>query len=506
MIDKQPRLALPVVALSVISDLAKGFNDGQAMRASVLAVRIAHLMQLPEDQVAASYWIALLRFVGCTATASELADELEDEIALSVTFATVDTHDLRAVLAASARLYNGRPDKIAKLMVRAPVLIKRHEVTSCEVSRLFADGLGLPPQVVDGLAASFERFDGHGNPGVLGGDELPLSTRIAQAAQIAELISHDASSDQFGNRLHQLAGTVLDPKIAEILAADPTLLDGLDAINATAVLAAEPSPHALITDESFDAAARAIGAVVDLKSPCLIGHSDRVAQCAAAAAAAAGLPAADVDLVRRAGWLHDIGRAAITSRIWDKPGPLTSAEWEQARMHPYFTRRVLGHVADWTGLADVAGAHHERLDGSGYPDGRHGSTSPAAAILAAADLYCTLTERRPHREPLEDSAARAQLNAAVRDGQLDADAVAAVLDPAQPKPRVRPIVPSPRSAPVELTVREREVLGLVAQGLTNRAMGSRLGVSAKTINTHLEHAFAKLGVSSRAAAVFALTR
>jgi HD-GYP domain-containing protein (c-di-GMP phosphodiesterase class II)/DNA-binding CsgD family transcriptional regulator len=417
----------------------------------------------------------------------------------------VDTRDLRSVLAASPRLYNGRPDKIAKLMVRAPVSIKRHEVTSCEVSRLFADGLGLPQQVVDGLSASFERFDGHGNPGVLGGEEIPLGTRIAQAAQIAELISHDASPDQFAGRLHQLAGKVLDPEIAELLAADPSLLDGLDAVDAVAVLAAEPAPHVLITEESFDAAARAIGAVVDLKSPCLIGHSDRVARCAAGAAAAAGLPPAEVDLVRRAGWLHDIGRAAITSRIWDKPGPLTAAEWEQARRHPYFTRRVLGQVADWTELAQIAGAHHERLDGSGYPDAQHGSPSTAAAILAAADLYCTLTERRPHREPLGEPQAHAQLDAAVRTGQLDADAVAAVLDPAQSL-RVRPGVPSAPFAAAELTAREREVLGLVARGLTNRAIGSRLGVSAKTVNTHLEHAFAKLGVSSRAAAVFALTR
>jgi hypothetical protein len=98
MINEQPRLALPVVALSVISDLAKGFNDGQAMRTSVLALRIARRMQLPDDQVAAAYWIALLRFVGCTATASELAEELEDEIALSATFATVDRLHRRLLL------------------------------------------------------------------------------------------------------------------------------------------------------------------------------------------------------------------------------------------------------------------------------------------------------------------------------------------------------------------------------------------------------------------------
>ena len=340
-------------------------------------------------------------------------------------------------------------------MVRAPVLIKRHEVTSCEVSRLFADGLGLPQQVVDGLSSSFERFDGHGNPGVLGGDQIPLCTRIAQAAQVAELVSHEASSDEFADRLRRLAGRVLDPEIAELLTADPGLLNELDAVDAAAVLAAEPAPHVLITDESFDAAARAIGAVVDLKSPCLIGHADRVAQCAARAAAAAGLPAAEVALVRRAGWLHDIGRAAITSRIWDKPGPLTAAEWERARMHPYFTRRVLGQVAGWTELAEVAGAHHERLDGSGYPDGRQGSQSAASAILAAADLYCTLTERRPHRDPLGEPQARAQLDAAVRNGQLDADAVAAVIDPAQHSVGVPPGVPTSRSASADLTARER---------------------------------------------------
>jgi HD-GYP domain-containing protein (c-di-GMP phosphodiesterase class II) len=263
------------------------------------------------------------------------------------------------------------------------------------------------------------------------------------------------------------------------------------------VLAIEPRPHTVIDDAQLDSAARSIGALVDAKSTFLAGHSNRVAQCAADAGTRAGLSLGEVGELRRAGWLHDVGRAAVSSRLWDKAAPLTAVEWEQMRTHPYFSRRILQQVPGWEHLAELVGAHHERLDGSGYPDGTRRHQTASAAILAAADAYCTLAEPRPHRPAVSDPARRDRMLDAVRQGRLDAQAVTAVLGDATDL--VRPVT---AGGDAVLTPRELDVLALVAQGLTNAAIGSRLGVSAKTVNTHLEHIFGKLGVSCRAAAVF----
>jgi HD-GYP domain-containing protein (c-di-GMP phosphodiesterase class II) len=198
---------------------------------------------------------------------------------------------------------------------------------------------------------------------------------------------------------------------------------------------------------------------------------------------------AEVRLVRRAGWLHDLGRVAVSSRVWDRPGPLSTAQWEQVRLHPYVTERVLARCPGLADVATVAGGHHERVDGSGYHRGAK-QLDRLTVILAAADVYQSLTERRPHR-PAVPPAERARI---LREQCLPGWAIDAVLATAGHPVRAR--------VPETLTVREREVLALVARGATNRAVAQRLGISAKTVNAHLEHVFTKLGVTTRGAAAF----
>ena len=96
----------------------------------------------------------------------------------------------------------------------------------------------------------------------------------------------------------------------------------------------------------------------------------------------------------------------MPNTIWDKPGPLTDAERERVRLHPYFTERMLARPEALARLGAIAAAHHERLDGSGYHRSLPGSAlSPSARILAAADVYHAMTEARPHREALPADAA-----------------------------------------------------------------------------------------------------
>jgi HD-GYP domain-containing protein (c-di-GMP phosphodiesterase class II) len=199
-------------------------------------------------------------------------------------------------------------------------------------------------------------------------------------------------------------------------------------------------------------------------------------------------------VLRRAAFVHDLGRVAIGARTWQKPGPLSADEWEQVRLHPYHTERVLSRSGFLAALAPVAGAHHERLDGSGYHRGCRGAELPLAArVLAAADAYHAMCEPRPHRERLSPDRAAEILGEEASSGRLDPDAVTAVIETAgQPVPRLE--------RPAGLTEREVEVVTMLARGLQTKQVARALGISVKTADRHVQNAYGKIGVSTRAAA------
>ena len=128
--------------------------------------------------------------------------------------------------------------------------------------------------------------------------------------------------------------------------------------------------------------------LVDMKSPYLAGHSRGVANLASAAARVGGMSEDDVTTLRRAGYLHDLGRLGVSNAIWDKTAPLSEAELERIRLHPYLTDRMLARSPRARAVREIASRHHERLDGSGYPRGLTAvSLTPSDRILAAADVY-----------------------------------------------------------------------------------------------------------------------
>ena len=154
----------------------------------------------------------------------------------------------------------------------------------------------------------------------------------------------------------------------------------------------------MVTGAELDRVLEAMADLVDLKSPYLAGHSRGVANLAAEAARLSGCSADEVTTLRRAGLVHDLGRLGVSNAIWDKPGPLTGAEFERVRMHPYLTDRMLARVTALARPREIAARHHERLDGSGYPRGlTAASLTPSDRLLAAADVYHAMTEPRPHR-------------------------------------------------------------------------------------------------------------
>ena len=204
----------------------------------------------------------------------------------------------------------------------------------------------------------------------------------------------------------------------------------------------------------------------------------------------------DVTELRRAALLHDVGRVGVSAGIWGKSTPLTEREWEQVRLHPYYTERVLARTPTLQRLAALASTHHERLDGTGYHRGVNAAVlSPAARILAAADAYQAMSEPRPHRASLSPETAADELRGGVRSGKLDGDAVHAVLAVAGHRvPLVR------RERPAGLSAREVEVLRLLARGLSNRGIADQLYVAPDTVKHHVQHIYDKTGRATRAGA------
>ena len=213
-----------------------------------------------------------------------------------------------------------------------------------------------------------------------------------------------------------------------------------------------------------------------------------------------GCGCAEAERVRIAGYLHDLGRVAVSSAVWDKPGPLTRNERDQIELHPYYTERVLARMPALADLGRLAGQHHERSDGSGYHRGLLGGSTPLPArVLAAADRYRCLVEPRPHRAAVSPDHAARSLREDVRAGRLDADAVGAVLEAAGHRAGVH------RPRPAGLTERQVEVIRLLAAGLSNKQIAARLVVSPRTAERHVQDVYEKIGLSSRAgAALYAM--
>jgi DNA-binding CsgD family transcriptional regulator len=273
----------------------------------------------------------------------------------------------------------------------------------------------------------------------------------------------------------------------------PALFERLAAVD-TGVVPDVPGGDEVLDDSRFDAVCAALADFVDIKSPYTLGHAAGVARLAAGAAQRLRLSDADQRLARRAGWVHDLGKVGVSAAVWCKPGPLNRPEQEQVRLHAYYTERILAAAPALAPLAELASLTHDRLDGNGYFRRPPPSAMPRVArVLAAADMYQALTETRPHRAALGAADAARLLRAEAQAGRLDAAACEAVLEASG---QHRPVPPRNGA----LTEREVEVLCSLAQGRSMKQIGRELAISPKTVDHHLQHIYAKVGVTTRAGA------
>jgi len=454
--DQPPAVTWPelMAATSLAADNAMALPLETGLATCLVSVGLGHSLGIDDDELKRTYHLSLLQHIGCTAAASEVAGIMGDEMLMREHATLLDFSDQREMLGfmlahvTRANPLMARPMALAKVMVGGRRIVTTAKDV-CEAGQMLGERSGYDGRSITDLARVYEHWDGSGFPAGVSGADIPLPVQVVQVATLAvnavRLMGTDAAVALVGSR----SGHTLSPAVTQVLLADRILapVHGAGSLW-DAVMEAEPTLSAHPSEVEIDRALSALGDLADLKSPYLIGHSSGVADLAAAAGRCYGLGEADVTLLRRAGYVHDIGRIAVSSGIWGCARPLTPGQWERVRMHPYYTHQVLDRSPFLRSLNEVATAHHERLDGSGYYRGLTGPTlSVPARVLAAADTYQTKTERRPHRQALVPEEAGAHIRSEANAGRLDAAAVEAVLAAAGQPTR-------PGEGAVRLTPRE----------------------------------------------------
>ena len=503
------RLAELLGGLSLACDLADGFAPESVVRTVLIALTIGARHGLSTLDLHDLYYVTLFRYLGCTGFAHEETHHYGagDDIATRRTMHLADPALPIYSLARVARGI-GRSGPLAD-GVRAVarifgdgVAFRRHAQTQCETSIRLAKLVRLSERVQKALSQVCERWDGKGEPEKIAEGALDIVTRVCVAADVLGGLVEEIGTENAVAELAKRSGGALDPAVvrtverhaAEILAAATSPRPFED------FLAIEPAPHVVADEDRIDDVAMAFALMADLKSGWTLGHSTAVAAVAERALRAMGAKDDEARVLRRAALLHDVGRVAIPNSVWDKPAVFSVADRERARLHAYYTERVLWQAPALRPVAAVASAAHERLDGRGYHRALPASLSTLGGrVLAAADVFVALREPRPHRPAVSAERAREVLLDEARAGKLDAAVVRALLDVHTGE------APKRGAWPKGLSDREVEVVRLLARGRTNKEIAAALRVSPKTVQHHVAHAYAKIGVQSRAAAALFAT-
>lgn len=496
-----PRRAELLGALSLAIDLGLGQPLEHVLRSALIADRLADRLDCDEEQRGAAFYVTMVMWVGCHADSHEYSRWFGDDIAVRRDSYSVDWNGLPYARFLLQNLGRGQPLPHRIMIAGALLRSARGNLTRmvgshCTSAGLLAQRIGLGDEVRDALAFTFERWDGKGLPHGVGGEAIPLAMRIAQVADVSEVHHRLHGPAAAIETARQRSGGQFDPGVIDALVTAPeeVLIPPSTDVWREAIDRAPAAQHPAEPHE-LTGLMTALGDFVDLKSPYTVGHSRAVAELVTAAANQAGLSAQDVEVLQRAGHVLDLGRIGVSNLIWEKTGPLGAAERERVNMHPYLTGCILSRVAGLSAESALAANHHERLDGSGYPRGLSGAqlTLPDQ-LLAAADLFQSSLELRPYRPAYDRVGAVQRLRDAAVATQLRADAVEAVLAAAGEPP------PRRGTWPDGLTNREVEILRLVARAQSTKDIARSLSLSEKTVRNHVEHVFAKTGVSSRVGA------
>lgn len=396
-------------ALSYALDITEGQPPGHCVRCCWIGMHIGKQAGLSQDQLWALYYTLLLKDLGCSSNAARICElYLTDDLQFKHDIKTVGDSlpNVLAFVLKHTGLKAGLAERFRSVLTilrNGSGIAQELIATRCQRGAEIARLLRFPDSVAGGIYSLDEHFNGNGKPAGLAGEAIPVFARIALLSQVIDVF-HTANGRAAAlEEIRSRVGRWFDPRLVaafELIAGDEAFWTALgsDRID-HAVLALEPEGHAVPLDEDYlDDIAAAFGQVVDSKSPYTSGHSARVALFTDMIAEELGLPDERRRWLKRGALLHDVGKLGVSNSVLDKPGALDRAEWDAVKLHATYTETILSRISAFAELARVAGAHHERLDGSGYPRGLGAADiSLETRIITTADIFDAITAERPYR-------------------------------------------------------------------------------------------------------------
>ena len=397
-------------ALSHALDLTEGQPPGHCVRSTWIGMQIGMDLGLQGQDLCGLYYTVMMKDLGCSSNAARICElYANDDIQFKRDFKGVGdrlTSVLGFVLSHTAT-QSGLAERlrsVLNIMRNGGKIADGLIATRCHRGAAIAERLRLPASVSQGIYSLDEHWNGAGRPNHLEGEAIPLYSRIALLAQVVDVFHRGAGRAAAVAEIAERSGTWFDPNVAaafgRVAQADEfwDMLECDDGVE-QAVFDLEPGSVSVpIDDDYLDDIAQAFAHVIDSKSPYTAGHSERVALYAEMVAAEMGYGPERRRWLRRAGLLHDIGKLGVSNSILDKNGKLDDEQWREMRNHALHSERILERVPPFRDMARIGGAHHERLDGKGYPRGLAGAEiEPETRIMSVADVFDALTADRPYR-------------------------------------------------------------------------------------------------------------
>ncbi|MBK9785247.1 MAG: HD-GYP domain-containing protein [Betaproteobacteria bacterium] len=403
------KLSELISALSHALDITEGQPEGHCVRCCWIGMHIGRSIGMSDDELWGLYYTLLLKDLGCSSNAARICElYLTDDLAFKRDFKAIGD-SLPRVLHFVLK-HTGLKAGLAERFRSVMTIMRNgeeiaHELiaTRCQRGAEIARLLRFPETVSQGIYSLDEHFNGQGRPAGLAGESIPLYARIALLAQVIDVFHTAGGAQAALDEIQLRAGRWFDPQLVKAFGkvadsadfwatlGDPGIID--------AVLVLEPAANVVALDDDYlDDISAAFGQVVDSKSPYTSGHSARVALYTDMIAEVLGLSHERRRWLKRGALLHDVGKLGVSNSVLDKPGKLDDEEWAAVKAHAMYTETILSRINAFSELARVSAAHHERLDGKGYPRGLMADEiCLETRIITTADIFDAITAERPYR-------------------------------------------------------------------------------------------------------------
>ena len=403
------KLSELISALSHALDITEGQPEGHCVRCCWIGMHIGRSIGMSDDELWGLYYTLLLKDLGCSSNAARICElYLTDDLAFKRDFKAIGDSLPRVLhfVLKHTGLKAGLAERFRSVMTimrNGDEIAQELIATRCQRGAEIARLLRFPETVSQGIYSLDEHFNGQGRPAGLAGESIPLYARIALLAQVIDVFHTAGGAQAALDEIQLHAGRWFDPQLVEAFGkvadsadfwaalGDPGIID--------AVLLLEPAANVVALDDDYlDDISAAFGQVVDSKSPYTSGHSARVALYTDMIAEVLGLSHERRRWLKRGALLHDVGKLGVSNSVLDKPGKLDDEEWAAVKAHAMYTETILSRINAFSELARVSAAHHERLDGKGYPRGLMADEiCLETRIITTADIFDAITAERPYR-------------------------------------------------------------------------------------------------------------